>query len=66
LDVPRIFSYLQKGYQVNFNTKIELIIALLIRISTVLLQEFAKDPSGIGIPDISYISQDVSEIEDET
>ena len=36
-NVPRIFSYLQKGYQVNFNSKIELIIALLIKISTVLL-----------------------------
>ncbi|CDW91753.1 UNKNOWN [Stylonychia lemnae] len=65
-DVPRVFSYLQKGYQVNFNTKFESITALLINISTVLLQEFAKDPSGIGIPEISYVTEDISQIEDET
>ncbi len=37
LDVPRVFSYLQKGFQVNFNQKLEMIVALLINISTVLL-----------------------------
>ena len=41
-------------------------MALLITISYVLLQEFAKDPSGIGIPDISYIKEDKSSIEDES
>lgn len=43
-----------------------MIVALLINISTVLLQEFANDPAGIGIPDISYVTEDISEIEDET
>ena len=44
----------------------ESITSLLIEISTVLLQEFAKDPNGIGIPDISYIKEDVSEVTNES
>lgn len=43
-----------------------MITSYLINISTVLLQEFAKDPNGIGIPDISYITEDVSLVEDES
>ena len=65
-EVPKIFTYLQKGYCVQFNIKLEQVIGLLINISVVLLQEFAKDPSGIGIPDISHVTEDISEISDET
>ncbi|CAI2362324.1 unnamed protein product [Moneuplotes crassus] len=49
----------------SFNYKLEKLCGMIILISQIILQEFAKDPESIGISDVSHFLQQIDEINNE-